>query len=126
MAAIQTPDEISTLVARLEGEKCASLEVLGINSLKSLSPMPGALTGETIECTKVDDRRFTVTTDSHQVEFDLQRTGKVLWLSSAQPYAVTGGASRPTVRLILANGQGLDLTEPGRTKRIAVTIRVRG
>ena len=122
MAAIQTPDEIQAVLARLEGEEIATLQVLGINSLKSFSPMPDALAGDTIESSIVADRLFTVTTTGHEVAVDLQRTGKLVWLSSGEPYVMSAGSSRPTVRLVLASGQGLDITEPAKTKRITVTV----
>lgn len=125
MAAIQTSDEIQSIVARLHGEEIASLQVLGINSLKSFWPMPDALAGETIESSTVTDRVFTVTTSGHQVAVDLQRTGKLVWLPTAEPYVVAVGSALPTVRLVLACGQGLDLTEPAKTKRIRVTVSAR-
>lgn len=125
MAAIQTPDEIRGLLARLQNQTISTLQVLGINSLKSMSPMPDALVGAAVESTTVDDRRFTITTQHHRVVIDLQRTGKLVWLTSAAPYAMSAGSTRPTVRLILANGAGLDLTEPSKTKRITVTIATR-
>ena len=113
------------ILARLHGQEIATLQVLGINSLKSLTSMPDALAGETIESTSVADRRFTVTTRSHEVSFDLQRTGKLVWLTDAQPYVMTPGTTRPTTRIVLASRQGLDLTEPAKTKRITVTISIR-
>lgn len=122
MAAVQTSEEIQAILSRLEGEEITTLQVLGINSLKSLSPMPDALAGEKIESAHVSDRMFTVTTADHQAIFDLQRTGKLVWLPKAEPYVMTAGSSRPTVRLVLAGGQGLDLTEPAKTKRITVTL----
>lgn len=125
MAAVQTPDEIEAILARLEGEDVGTLQVLGINSLKSLVPMPDALSGEKVESTTVAQRLLTVTTTGHEVVFDLQRTGKLVWLTDAKPYVLAAGSSRPTVRLILANGQGLDLTEPAKTKRITVTLSER-
>ena len=48
MATIQTDDEIRDILVRLEGEAIATLQVLGINSLKTLSPTPEALAGEVI------------------------------------------------------------------------------
>ena len=53
MAAIQTPDEIQAILTRLEGEQIATLQVLGINSLKSSSPMPHALEGDMVESSAV-------------------------------------------------------------------------
>jgi hypothetical protein len=125
MATIQTSDEIQTLLAPLEGQQIATLQVLGINSLKSMSPMPEALAGDVIESTNVQGRLFSITTTNHQVVFDLQRTGKIVWLPNAAPHVMTAGSARPTVRLVLADGKGLDLIEPAKTKRIAVTISIR-
>lgn len=125
MAAIQTCDEIQSLVTQLEGQEIAALQVLGINSLKSMAPMPDVLAGDVIESSTVTDRHFTMCTPTHEVTFDLQRTGKLVWLREAAPYVMSAGSSRPTVRVVLANGQGLDLTEPAKTKRITVTISTR-
>jgi hypothetical protein len=125
MAAIQTPDEIRSLLTQLVGQEIAALQVLGINSLKSMAPMPDALAGDVIESTTVDDRHFTLVTTSHKVTFDLQRTGKLVSLMEAAPHIMSAGSSRPTVRMVLANGRGLDLTEPAKTKRITVTISTR-
>lgn len=125
MAAVQTHNEIQSLLMRLEGREVKILQVLGINSLKSVSPILDVLAGEVIDSTDVDGRLFTVTTSSHRVVFDLQRTGKLVWLSTATPYVMTPGSSRPTVRLVLTDGQGLDLTEPAKTKRITVTLFTR-
>lgn len=125
MATIQTPDEIQAILAMLEGQEVANLQVLGINSLKSFSPMPDALTGDTIEASAVSDRLFTVATTRHEVAFDLQRTGKLVWLTKAEPYVMAAGSPRPTVRLVLTNGHGLDLTEPAKTKRVTVSLSTR-
>lgn len=125
MVAIQTLDEIQAILARLEGEEIVVLQVLGINSLKSFSPMPDALAGDTIESSAVSERHFTVTTTGHEMAIDLQRTGKMVWLPNAEPYVMAVGSAPPTVRLVLANGEGLDLTEPAKTKRITVTISAR-
>lgn len=125
MPAIQTPDEIQSLLTQLEGQKIAALQVLGINSLKSMVPMPDALSGEAVESASVADRFVTVVTGAYKIVFDLQRTGKLVWRPEAVPYAKSTGSPRPTVRVVLANGQGLDLTEPAKTKRITVTISTR-
>jgi len=125
MGTVQTPDEIQAILTHLEGQEIAALQVLGINSLKSLSPMPHALEGELIESSAVEDRQFTVVTTRHEIAVDLQRTGRLVWLVTAGPYVMTVGSSRPTVRLVLRSGQGLDLMEPAKTKRITVTVSVR-
>jgi hypothetical protein len=122
MAVIQTTDEISVILAKLEGEEVATLQVLGINSLKSVTPMPDALAGDLISSARVEERLLMISTAGHLVVVDLQRTGKLIWLPRAAPYAMSTGTTRPTVRLVLANGRGLDLIEPAKTKRITVAI----
>ncbi|MCM4082019.1 hypothetical protein [Paractinoplanes hotanensis] len=125
MTAAQTIDEIQAILDRLRGEVIATLQVLGINSLKSTSPLPEAVVGDAVERTSVESRLVSITTSLHVIVFDLQRTGKLVWLENAQPYVMVAGASRPTVRLLLASGQGLDLTEPAKTKRVTVTVTTR-
>ncbi|MFF9130420.1 hypothetical protein [Streptomyces sp. NPDC014806] len=125
MATIQSAAEIAPLLERLKGKKIAMLQVLGVNSLKSVSPLPEALVGEAVTKVDVVERIINMHTAGHRISFDLQRTGRVVPLESAEPYRLAAGASRPTVRLLMADGSGLDLTEPAKTKRITVTIATR-
>jgi hypothetical protein len=106
VATIQTADEIQAILERLQGEEIVALQVLGINSLKSLTPTPYALVGGLVEGTAVADRRVPVTTLAHTVVLDLQRTGKVVWLEKAEPCQLVVGTLGPTVRLVLASGRG--------------------
>ncbi|MEU5673054.1 hypothetical protein ABZ749_22370 [Micromonospora sp. NPDC047753] len=125
MTVIQDIDEIQAVLDRLQGEEIATLQVLGINSLKSTTPLPEALVGDTVESTSVENRVVTITTTRYAIVFDLQRTGKLVWLDGVQPYLMVAGSLRPTARLLLASGKGLDLTEPAKTKRITVTLTAR-
>lgn len=122
---IQTADEISGLLARLKDDHIAALQVLGINSLKSHSPMPDALVGEQVVGSAVHGRTCTIETSNYNISVDLQRTGRLVWLAKAVPQTVAATASRPTVRVVLSSGAGLDLSEPAKTKRITVTLSVR-
>jgi hypothetical protein len=125
MGSIQSAAEIEPLLEPLTGQKIAALQVLGINSLKTLSPPLEALAGEVVTAADVVDRTLRVDTTSHVISFDLQRTGRVVPLESAEPYRFVAGANRPTVRLLMVDGTGLDLIEPAKTKRITVTITTR-
>ena len=122
MATPQDVEQIHEILEQLTGREVAGLQVLGINALKSLAPMPHELIGDIVIATAVSDRMFTITTDVHTIVVDLQRTGRLVWVDSAAPYTLAAGTSRPTVRLLLADGSGLDLTEPAKTKRITVTL----
>lgn len=121
MTPIQTAEEVQELLNRLLGEEIVDLQVLGINSLKTLSPAPRDLVGDVIERCHVDHRILTIFTGRHTIRIDLQRAGRLVWWSAVAP--VTPGAGpRPTVRIALGGGQGVDLTEPSKTKRITITI----
>lgn len=122
MPSIQSAEQIQELLDRLRGREVAALQVLGINSLKSISPAPETVTGEVISGSDVTERIVTVRSTNVTITIDLQRTGRVVWLESAEPYRSIAGVSRPTVRLLLSDGTGLDMVEPARTKRIAVAL----
>ncbi|MFZ4240708.1 hypothetical protein ACOZGD_36795 [Streptomyces murinus] len=125
MATIQSAAEIAPLLDRIKGQKITALQVLGINSLKSLSPSPEALSGEVVTATDIVERIINIKTASHIISIDLQRTGRVVLLEAAEPYRLVVGTVRPTVRLLMNDESGLDLTEPAKTKRITVTISAR-
>lgn len=124
VASEQTVDQIVSTLAPLHGRPIARLQVLGINSLKSLIPPVDALVGDIIEGCEVTGRVLTIRTNDHLVAFDLQRTGKVVWRSSSEPFRL-GTGPMPTVRMIMDDGS-VDLVEPAKTKRITVVVSERG
>lgn len=124
MATIQSTAEITPLVEHLKGKRIAAFQVLGINSLKTLSPPPEALVGEVVTAADSVERTVSIDTASHRISFDLQRTGRVVLLEAAEPYRLVVGVSRPTIRLLMTDGSGVDLTEPAKTKRITATIEI--
>ena len=63
-----------------------------------------------------------ISTAAHKVRMDLQRTGRVAWLRDAAAWQASSRAPLPSVRLLLDDGTGLDLTEPAKTKRISVSV----
>jgi hypothetical protein len=117
--------EIRSYLERLSGHEIASLQVLGINSLKSVSPPPIAMAGQLVTDAEVSERIITVMTTDYVLTIDLQRTGKLVWFESATAFSAERRDARPTVRLMLTNGRGIDLTEPAKTKRITVALRPR-
>lgn len=121
MPAAQSPHEIRDILDRLVGRTITELHVFGINSLKSVTPTPADLTGARIDAVSVEDRMLELRTQAYTVAVDLQRTGRLVWFSEP-PSAVVGPVSRPTVRVLLQSGNGVDFTEPAKTKRISVKI----
>lgn len=127
MPGVSQPDEeIRSILGGLKGREVAMLQVLGVNSLKSVTPSPDALVGEVVnDAALCDDRTFCVTTSSYSCMFDLQRAGTVVQITNAEPHPVVAGGLQPTVRLLLVDRGGFDLVEPVKTKRITVTLRRR-
>lgn len=117
----QSRQEISDILDRVIGRTVAEFQVFGINSLKSVSPAPADVVGSRIDAASVEDRILELRTLDHVVRIDLQRTGRLIWSGRASAGAAGIGA-RPTVRLALDDGQGVDFTEPAKTKRITVRI----
>jgi len=121
MAGAQSTEVLLNLLSRLVGDSVAELQVLGVNSLKSVTPSPSDLVGSEITAVAVAERIVSVEMGSFTATVDLQRTGRLQWLNRAEP-ARFGRPALPTLRLLLASGAGLDFSEPAKTKRIAVTI----
>jgi hypothetical protein len=120
--AAQTADEIQAILNRTHGQVIDLLQVLGVNSLKTIDPPTDDLVGTTIRTSRVSGRSFCLVTEEFEVTVDLERTGKAVWLDATQPYQFSPGAPRPTVRLIFQGGSGIELTEPAKTKRITVRL----
>jgi hypothetical protein len=120
--AAQTAGEIKSILDRTHGQVIDLLQVLGVNSLKTIDPPTDDLVGTIITASSVSGRTFRLATQAFEVTVDLERTGKVVWLDAIQPYQFSPGALRPTVRLSLQGGSGIELTEPAKTKRITVRL----
>lgn len=123
MLSAQSPREVDDLLTdHLVGRSVRQLQVLGINSLKTVTPHPDALIGAEVRSAVCEDRIITISTAGCTVRIDLQRTGRLAWLREAEAWQPSGTASMPSVRLLLNDGTGLDLTEPAKTKRISVSL----
>lgn len=121
MTPPQSTAEILALLERLVGESVSQFQVLGINSLKSVTPTTNDLAGRVITAVSADDRRLEIELGDVSATVDLQRTGRLAWLETASQ-AQIGQANLSTLRLILESGSGLDFTEPATTKRISVSL----
>ena len=123
MPSVQSPSEINDLLAeQLVGRSIRQLQVLGINSLKTISPPAEELVGEHVISVRCEERIVVISTTAFEIRVDLQRTGRVMWLARAEAWQLSSGIPLPTTRLLLDDGSGLDFTEPAKTKRIAVSL----
>jgi hypothetical protein len=123
MPSVQTPREIDDLLAeQLIGRSIRQMQVLGVNSLKTVTPSATELVGEHVRSARCEERVIAILTAAYEIRIDLQRTGRVTWLKGADAWQLSSGMPFPTVRLLLDDGTGLDFTEPAKTKRITVSL----
>lgn len=123
MSSVQSPGEIDDLLAgQLIGRSVRQLQVLGINSLKTVTPSVAELVGQQVRDARCDERVIIISTAAYEIRVDLQRTGRVTWLKSADAWQLSSGVPLPTARLLLDDGTGLDFTESAKTKRVTVSL----
>jgi len=124
MSAARTLPEAAkeVLDQRAVGRAVRDLTVLAINALKTLDPPLSALVDRRIIGVEIDDQdRLVIHLDDLDLTVNLERTGRLAWTDSCAPWTPRDGA-RPTARLLLDDGSGIDFKEPAKTKRIAFTI----
>lgn len=118
MVLRRTHEEILRLIDDdVIGRMIATFEVFGVNSLKTVSPPPGALAGDVIDAAAFDgDGRLQLTLQRARVEIDLARTGGL-------EFGVgDADGARPTGRVSFVDGSRLDFKEPAKTKRITFSV----
>ena len=121
--SVQSPREIDELLAgHLAAGQSDSSKFLGSTHSKPVTPRPDVLVGAEVRSARCEGRIITISTAAHEVRIDLQRTGRVVLLSDADAWQPSSRAPLPSVRLLLDDGTGLDLTEPAKTKRISVSL----
>lgn len=123
----QSAEDMAAILRKcVVGRAIRTLQVLGINALKTVDPPPTALEGLIVVDVAVRDRLVEITSETCGIDVDLARTGRIKWLETAQAWTPKDATPAPTLRLLLTDGSAVDFTEPARTKRISASIRSRG
>ncbi len=123
----QSAEEMeATLRQHAVGRTVRALQILGINSLKTVEPSPAALEGHIVVDVAAQGRALEIAFETCAIHVDLARTGRIKWLPTAEAWTPTDATQAPTLRLLLGDGSAVDFTEPARTKRISASIRSRG
>ncbi len=119
--------EVTALAAdlgeRLSGRVIDRLTIVAFSALKTFDPPPEALKGATISGVTRHGKFLDIAADDLHIVIHLARAGWIRWRDSAPP-PPTG---RPTkgplaARLVLDDGSGLDITEAGTKKSLAISI----
>ena len=115
------------LGSRLVDRFVDKLGILSFAALKTFDPAPSALAGSTIVGVSRHGKflDFTcVMSDANDVHLivHLARAGWIRWRDSAPPPASRLGKGPMAARLVLDDGSGLDITEAGTKKSLAIYI----
>ena len=108
---------------RLGGRVIARLTIVAFSALKTFDPPPEALKGATIAGVTRHGKFLDIAADDFHIVIHLARAGWIRWRDNAPPPP----SGRPTkgplaARLVLDDGSGLDITEAGTKKSLAISI----
>lgn len=107
---------------RLTGRVVARVDVAGIAALKTYEPPVTSLGGLTIMGVSRHGKFLDIDVDGLHLLIHLSRAGWVRWREELSPTPLKPGKGPIVVRVHLDNGSGLDVTEAGTKKRLAVYV----
>lgn len=119
--------EVTALAAdldeRLAGRVVDRLSIVAVAALKTFDPAPEAVDGKTISTVSRHGKFLDIQVEDLHIVIHLARAGWIRWREGPPP-SPTG---RPTkgplaARLILDDGSGLDITEAGTKKSLALSL----
>ena len=115
------------LGSRLDHRIIEKLEIVSFAALKTFDPSPSALAGSTIVSVSRHGKFLDLTCvtraagDLHLI-VHLARAGWIRWRDSSPSPASRLGKGPMAARLVLDDGSGLDITEAGTKKSLAIYI----
>jgi len=110
------------LRARLDGRAIARLDVVAFAALKTFDPAPTALQGLFVEGVARHGKFLDVEAGGLHLVVHLARGGWIRWRDKLPSAPPRPGKSPLAARLVLDDGSGLDITEMGTQKRLAIYV----
>jgi formamidopyrimidine-DNA glycosylase len=118
--------EVQTLAtdlgARLGGRVVDRLQILSFAVLKTVDPGVSALEGEVIRGVSRHGKFLDIQIGELHLILHLARAGWIRWREDAPVQAARLGKSPLAARLILDGGSGIDITEAGTKKSLAIYL----
>jgi formamidopyrimidine-DNA glycosylase len=112
----------SDLRVRLDGRAVARLDIAAFAALKTFDPPPSALQGLFIDGVGRHGKFLDIEAGGLHLVVHLARGGWIRWRDQVPSAPARPGKSPLAARLVLDNGAGLDITEMGTQKRLAVYV----
>jgi len=110
------------LVARLDGRAVARLDIVAFSALKTFDPPPSALHGLFLGGVARHGKFLDICVDDLHLVVHLARGGWMRWREEVPAAPPRPGKSPLAARLVLDDKSGLDFTEAGTQKRLAVYV----
>jgi formamidopyrimidine-DNA glycosylase len=110
------------LGARLDGRAVARLDIVAFAALKTFDPPPAALQGLFINGVGRRGKFLDIHVDGLHLVIHLARGGWIRWRDEIPTAPPRPGKGPLAARLILDDGSGLDITEAGTQKRLAIYV----
>ncbi|MHA6695192.1 Fpg/Nei family DNA glycosylase [Homoserinimonas sp. A520] len=110
------------LDGRLRGRVAARLELLSFAALKTFDPPVSAIEEQSIRSVTRHGKFLDLRVDDLHLVMHLARAGWVRWNDGTKPPPARTGKSPLAARLILDDGTGLDVTEAGTKKSLAIYL----
>ncbi len=110
------------LGARLSGRTLGRFDVISFAVLKTFDPPTSALAGRTIHGVTRHGKFLDVTIGELHVIMHLARAGWIRWREGAPAPSKGLGRGPLAARLVLDDGSGIDITEAGTKKSLAIYV----
>ena len=113
---------VSDLGARLSGRTVARLDIIAFAALKTFDPPTSALSGKTVGNVTRHGKFLDVSIGELHLVMHLARAGWIRWRDEAPQRIARPGKTPLAARLVLDDGSGIDITEAGTKKSLAIHI----
>lgn len=113
---------VTDLGSRLDGRIIDRFDVVSFAALKTFDPPVSALAGGTVRRVSRHGKFLDVQVDDLHVIIHLARAGWIRWRPDPPATAGRPGRTALSARLVLDDGSGLDITEAGTKKSLAVYV----
>jgi formamidopyrimidine-DNA glycosylase len=110
------------LRARLDGRAIARLDIVAFAALKTFDPPPSALQGLFVDGVVRHGKFLDIDAGGLHLVVHLARGGWIRWRDQVPTAPPRPGKGPLAARLVLDNDTGLDITEMGTQKRLAVYV----
>jgi formamidopyrimidine-DNA glycosylase len=113
---------VTDLGSRLTGRTIDRLDVLSFAVLKTFEISPTALSGEVVRGVARHGKFLDLSVGDIHLVMHLARAGWIRWREGQPPPPSRLGKSAVAARLVLDDGSGLDITEAGTKKSLALYL----